>query len=207
MATNETPATIKPGYYTNIKRNTVWWIPPAGHGRVFILWMPYGDNTEAESYCRAGDERTNVADCECPVTYIQARAILGKFYPATWPQCDAPATGQGGHTPDPWYRKGYESATHQIIPRTVDPDSDPCALLELADYDRAVACVNACAGMADPAATIRELRGALERISRSHDCGCRPCTGQCLSPTALEITVDTMRDIATTALRAAGGGE
>ena len=43
---------------------------------------------------------------------------------------------------------------------------------------------------------------ALERISRSHDCGCRPCTGQCLSPTALQITVETMRDIANTALTA-----
>lgn len=52
-----------------------------------------------------------------------------------------------------------------------------------------------------------ELRGqraesiaALEKIAAEHDCGCRPCVGQCKSQEALQITVDYMRDIALAAL-------
>lgn len=45
------------------------------------------------------------------------------------------------------------------------------------------------------------MEKALTRIAREHDCGCWPCTGSCVSQTALEITVEAMRDIASDALK------
>lgn len=47
------------------------------------------------------------------------------------------------------------------------------------------------------------LLAALERIARPHDCGCKPCTGDCVSQTALQITVDEIRDLARAAIAAA----
>ena len=51
------------------------------------------------------------------------------------------------HTPEPW----------------PEPDVNHCGtrLIPLADYQRARICVNACAGIEDPAEAIREARGAL----------------------------------------------
>lgn len=48
-----------------------------------------------------------------------------------------------------------------------------------------------------------DLLAALENIGRPHDCGCKPCTGQCRSQEALAITLDEIRCIATEAIIAA----
>lgn len=47
----------------------------------------------------------------------------------------------------------------------------------------------------------QKYRKALLRISRSHDCGCWPCVGQCVSQESLAITVDAMRDLASETLK------
>jgi hypothetical protein len=47
------------------------------------------------------------------------------------------------------------------------------------------------------------LLEALGNISSPHDCGCKPCTGQCRSQEALAITLDEIRCIATEAIIAA----
>lgn len=44
--------------------------------------------------------------------------------------------------------------------------------------------------------------GALRRIARPHDCGCKPCTGQCRSQDALSIEIEAMRDEANAAVAA-----
>lgn len=49
------------------------------------------------------------------------------------------------------------------------------------------------------------MEKALTRIAREHDCGCWPCTGSCVSQTALEITVEAMREIASDALKPVEG--
>ena len=54
-------------------------------------------------------------------------------------------------TPEPWNRD-----THKVYE---GPDSDREVPIE--DYERAFPCVNACAGMADPAADITRLRAEL----------------------------------------------
>ncbi len=45
-----------------------------------------------------------------------------------------------------------------------------------------------------------DLLKTLERIARPHDCGCVPCTGSCTSETALQITVDEIRELARSAI-------
>lgn len=50
-----------------------------------------------------------------------------------------------------------------------------------------------------------ELYAALERIANAHDCGCRPCRGQCRSQHVLQIALDEIRDQARAALRLARG--
>lgn len=49
-------------------------------------------------------------------------------------------------------------------------------------------------------ARVVRLETALKRIARPHDCGCKPCTGQCMSEEALKITLDEIRNIAREAL-------
>lgn len=62
-------------------------------------------------------------------------------------------------TPEPWvYGFPMQYSTHQDIPATPHPESDPVWLLDGNDYIRAVACVNACIGMVDPAKEIALLR-------------------------------------------------
>lgn len=62
-------------------------------------------------------------------------------------------------TPEPWfYGFPMQYSTHQDMPATPHPESDPVWLLGGDDYIRAVACVNACVGMVDPAKEIAELR-------------------------------------------------
>ena len=73
------------------------------------------------------------------------------------------------HTPEPWH---IESDTHGAIYHGDDPvvylgweEEPPNAA---ADYARIVACVNACAGIADPAAVLAEIREAYaDAVSRS----------------------------------------
>lgn len=50
-----------------------------------------------------------------------------------------------------------------------------------------------------------DLLKALERIARPHDCGCVPCTGQCRSQIALEITVEEMQALARAVIAKATG--
>jgi hypothetical protein len=49
-------------------------------------------------------------------------------------------------------------------------------------------------------ADVRGLRRLLKDIAAPYDCGCKPCTGQCRSREALEITIDAFRDEAVEAL-------
>lgn len=48
----------------------------------------------------------------------------------------------------------------------------------------------------------RKLREALVRISRGCElhCGCKPCTGDCLSDRSLRIVIDEVKDLADAAL-------
>ena len=63
------------------------------------------------------------------------------------------------HTPEPW----PPFAEHVEINGVNDGEAPtPYHLLKRADYERARACVNACAGMDDPAAEIAKLRRDLE---------------------------------------------
>lgn len=83
MATNETPATIKPGYYTDHIRHHVHWVSEKG----VVSLACACEGLTSEGFTSIRPDR---------ITHAEARAILGDKYPATWPQCDAPATGQGG---------------------------------------------------------------------------------------------------------------
>lgn len=49
-------------------------------------------------------------------------------------------------------------------------------------------------------ARVAKMEEALKRISRSHDCGCVPCVGQCRSQESLEIANEGMRETARDAL-------
>lgn len=57
------------------------------------------------------------------------------------------------HTPEPW-----PNFIDVCYPASPHPDSDGLVDLNFNDYYRASKCVNACAGMADPAAEIAELK-------------------------------------------------
>lgn len=52
----------------------------------------------------------------------------------------------------------------------------------------------------------QKLRAALLRIEKPHDCGCKPCTGQCRNVEAMAIYLDEARDIARAALAAVVAG-
>ena len=70
-------------------------------------------------------------------------------------------------TPEPWtYGFPMQNSTHQDMPATPSPDADQVFLLDGDDYLRAVACVNACVGMVDPAMQINGLR-AFNEMSRN----------------------------------------
>lgn len=84
------------------------------------------------------------------------------------------------HTPEPWYifpnpwppsirtsERGYEIARVQS-PYTNSKYRDE----ERANGNRIVACINACAGIADPKAAIDAAREALTGIARQY----KPCT-------------------------------
>jgi hypothetical protein len=64
------------------------------------------------------------------------------------------------------------------------------------------------ATIAEQAALIGEAKEVARRLSRSRDCGCRPCTGQCTSAEALLIEAQGMRDTAAALLtRLEGEGQ
>lgn len=50
-----------------------------------------------------------------------------------------------------------------------------------------------------------ELKDVLEKIAAPHACGCKPCTGQCLSQDAMRIDLDEIRDMARAAIAVKGG--
>lgn len=67
------------------------------------------------------------------------------------------------HTPEPWVLSGHVNkcsiSGHSVIR---DQGGTPIGYIAYSDdASRAIACVNACAGLADPAEAIREARGAL----------------------------------------------
>lgn len=59
----------------------------------------------------------------------------------------------------------------------------------------------------DPARHARyaavDLLAALTKIAAPDACGCQPCTGQCRSQEALEVTLGEIRDVARAAIAAA----
>lgn len=66
-------------------------------------------------------------------------------------------------TKEPWLTgQPEEGYTHGI--KDGFPDIDDFAQLPLADYDRAIACVNATAGVSDPAAMLEKVRAALTLV-------------------------------------------
>lgn len=81
------------------------------------------------------------------------------------------------HTPEPWYvvgplsdeESGTPGGTFPQIGVPSDEVGAPIILAEVyekADQERIVDCVNACAGMTDPAAEIAALREAVRVLGR-----------------------------------------
>ena len=76
----------------------------------------------------------------------------------TTPQrADAPAW-----TPEPWQASDNESDTH---PSFHDVEYGHSVAMSASDYERAIACVNALAGIPDPAAHIRTLEAENARLT------------------------------------------
>ena len=76
------------------------------------------------------------------------------------------STNQAGHTPEPCklWSADVDCPTHGRIPQlTGNYVTSIHRRMSDADYDRAVACVNACAGMSDPAAEIAALKARAEQ--------------------------------------------
>lgn len=75
------------------------------------------------------------------------------------------------HTPEPWTLLGRVNkcsiGNHSVIR---DQGGTPIGYIAYSDdASRAIACVNACAGIADPAEAIREAREMLERCYQVHN--------------------------------------
>ena len=106
--------------------------------------------------------------CTNPVPGKLVGHVVGEFVPVGAPEPFKPALDPADcpeeptHTPEPWSIK-YECALPWILGGVDDVvcnfDSQEY-MMPLSDEDvkRIVACVNACAGMADPAGEIRRLR-------------------------------------------------
>jgi len=73
------------------------------------------------------------------------------------------------HTAEPWIRKHgtriYAADGEWFIAQTTISPSHPAGAQDEANATRIVACVNACKGLADPEAAIREAREALVEVS------------------------------------------
>lgn len=72
------------------------------------------------------------------------------------------------HTPEPWRAEWQPGQTpkHTYTHCVMYGDDSLCDTLTEADAHRIVACVNACAGMADPAAEIARLSEEVDRLRR-----------------------------------------
>ncbi len=67
------------------------------------------------------------------------------------------------HTPEPWSHNVGDPAGDPTDSRIYSGDCSVTEATGPADAARIVACVNACAGITDPAATLAEVRKTLER--------------------------------------------
>ncbi len=71
------------------------------------------------------------------------------------------------HTPEPWHQSSrylYDKDWHTLAAFcTTNRDAPPEQ--DIANTQRIVACVNACAGIADPAATLAALRALLDDVA------------------------------------------
>lgn len=77
------------------------------------------------------------------------------------------STKPASHTPEPWLSGRPEIGySHEIEDR---PNRDEMALLPLVDYNRAIACVNALRGIAEPEAALRQVRNILKQIDEGGD--------------------------------------
>lgn len=77
-----------------------------------------------------------------------------------------------GRTPEPWLNGGeseHSTETSHEWNEIPEGSNQFVALLSSEDYDRAVACVNACAGMKDPAAEIGAMRNRLAGFTPSEE--------------------------------------
>lgn len=73
------------------------------------------------------------------------------------------------HTPEPWPNPVYYSGGIATLePITFTSQGDAC--MTHADANRTVQCVNACAGIADPAAALEAARDALEAFDDVGNC-------------------------------------
>lgn len=63
----------------------------------------------------------------------------------------------GKWTKEPWGRTD-NGITHGWIPNSPDPESDPDMVLDLDDFDRASACVNAMKDIPDPARLVEAAK-------------------------------------------------
>lgn len=96
-----------------------------------------------------------------------------------------------GHTKGPWKRAGAVIHASGVVVGCFTGNYDMCGPEDNANKDLITAAP--------------DLLEALERIARPHDCGCLPCIGSCTSEISLQITVDEMREIASTAIAKARG--
>lgn len=65
------------------------------------------------------------------------------------------------HTAEPW---PYFWDRNDILASSLDPESGPVVMFDPLDYERARACVNACAGMDDPAREVAWLRDSYKEL-------------------------------------------
>ncbi len=122
-------------------------------------------------------------DCQVHVTHYQGEHPLCCLLPEPANPCVLP-----GEYGEPWtYAEGAESDEegwwHRYAMITNRYEHTMCKDRHLDDnivdeWHRIVACVNACAGMADPAAEIAAMRGAIREahrfirdIVKNHECG------------------------------------
>ena len=69
------------------------------------------------------------------------------------------------HTPEPWPEL---SENGPMLWYCFDDGTERVAMLRETDYARARVCVNACAGMTDPAAELASLRAEVERLRKEN---------------------------------------
>lgn len=116
--------------------------------------------SDAQAIC---DAQSNVLD-SCFAQGESPLYCAGLVVGASVVDAAAPAA----HTPEPWgYENGeiygFEDGEQVLIATATRDPEDALTEFDAANIPRIVACVNACEGMADPAAAIATLRTAAER--------------------------------------------